>query len=204
MTNLYKYIANTTEDEPTQFEPLHDAAIDETWKYAIPLSLGGLGIKTALPFLPYMADIWAGRNLLFHKPFDKMTKEEYTNYGYTGRDFYKKVLNPQKAQNKFIEGEINLPNSKAMKPDYRYMEQYPLLRKNINEASENTFLKPHPKIDKNGNAYIRSDAQGFNNLKVNWKGEDYIYQIKKNAYDNQNYFHNIKPYKNLYDYIIEE
>jgi len=43
---LYEYIANI-EDRPieTVYNPMQDAAIDETWKYIMPLSLSRTAVK---------------------------------------------------------------------------------------------------------------------------------------------------------------
>ena len=183
----YGYIAN---------EP---GVVDETWMLSLP-ALGGIanrGLKTIGEYLPYINDIWQGRGLLFHKPFDWMTPEEYTNFGRKGVEFYKSVLNPRKAESRYIENPINFPNSKAGESDYKYMEQYPLVVKNIKEALSNVYKKVKPKIDKNGNEYIRKDAKGFHNLKVKWKGKEYDYQIRDNAYNKENDFYNIKPYEKL-------
>ena len=60
--------------------------VDETWMLGIPF-LGGLaskGLKAIGSYLPYMNDIWRGRELIFHKPFDKMTPEEFKQYGKMG------------------------------------------------------------------------------------------------------------------------
>lgn len=204
MASLYEQM---TGDAPVQygrveFDPLNDVALNDDW--AIPsMVVGGLGLFKTIPYLPYLREIWKGRNLLLHKPFDKMTKEEYNNYGKLGRDFYKSVLNKQKANSRFINGDISFPNKRASETDYRYMEQYPLLRKNIHDATKNTFIEPQAKIDEYGNEYIRSDANGFNNLKIRWNGNDYDYQIKENANGSGNDFYNIKPYELLYDYLTK-
>ena len=56
------------------------------------LLLGGRIGKTGVNWFngikPYLGDIWAGRNLLFHKPFKKMTPEEFENYNNLGTDYY--------------------------------------------------------------------------------------------------------------------
>ena len=166
--------------------------------------IGGLGLfragKLAAPYAPYLDKIWKGRSLLFHKPFENMTPQEYNEFGRRGVKFYKEVLNPTQTTNKNVDNAIRFPNASAGESDYRYMEQYPLLPKNIKEAQENTYIPPQPKI-KNGKPYIRKDAKGFHNLKVKWKDKYYDYQIRDNAYDDFNDFHNIKPYENLYDYL---
>ena len=159
-------------------------------------------IKDATTYLPYLKDIWEGRGLLIHKPFDQMTEQEIAAYRQLGNSFYKNNLNGRTAENNMLHKPtpVNFPNARAGESDFQYMEQYPLLRRNIQEAKENTFLPPHVKIDKNGNEYIRPDANGFNNLKVNWKGKLYDYQIKENSNNSGNDFYNIKPYEYLLKY----
>lgn len=169
--------------------PMENEAVDVTWQYVAPFAVGlgktlNKGLNYIKDYAPYINDIWQGRNLLLHKDFNKMTPKEYTNYGNTGKEFFKRILHPQKANNEIV-GEIIFPNGSAGKSDYKYMEQYPLLRYNINKAKDNKFIK---------NYKNRKDTDGFNNLKVKWKDKDYTYQIKNNKYDKTNDFYNIKPY----------
>lgn len=165
--------------------------------------IGGLGLfragKLAAPYAPYLDKIWKGRSLLFHKPFENMTPQEYNEFGRRGVKFYKEVLHPIQATNKNVDNAIHFPNRRASESDYRYMEQYPLLPKNIKEATENTYKLPKPKIDKYGNETIRDDAKGFHNLKVKWKDKYYDYQIRDNKYNDFYDFYNIKPYDKLND-----
>jgi len=67
------------------------------------------------------------------------------------------------------------------------MEQYPLLRYQIDNAKSNQPMA----VNKN-----REDANLFYNLKGKWKGKDYDYQIRDNT-NNSLEFHNIKPYEFL-------
>ena len=182
-------------------DPYNDAAIDETWKYVLGARIGLRGLGLLNEFGPYLKDIWQGRNLLFHTPFDEMTPEDIRAYRKLGNIFYKNNLNGQTVENNLLhtDGPVSFPNGRASESDYQYMEQYPLLRKNIKEAKENTFLPPHIKYDENGNSYFRTDANGFNNLKVKWKNKLYDYQIKENSNGSGNDFYNIKPYEFLYD-----
>lgn len=196
MADLYNQLVS---DTPTYYgqveqnewmkDPLNDVALNDDW--AIPSLLSTFwGVPEILPFLPYAKDIWKGRGLLFHKPFSWMTPKEYTNFGKRGKQFYKEVLHPQSAKNKKFNLDASFPNSRAMESDYKYMEQYPLTRKNINDAQEKLYTYP-----KNyGGHKLRTDAEGFNNLKVKWKGQDYAYQIRDNAGHIGNDFYNIKPY----------
>ncbi len=75
-----------------------------------------------------------------------------------------------------------------IKLSYRYIEQYPVLKQNIKRAVENINLP---------NNKIRDDSLSFDNLKVKWNGQDYVYQIRDNAYTQTKDFYNIKPYEKL-------
>ena len=116
-----------------------------------------------------------------------MSKEEQKAFGRLGKRFYKDNIQPHVEHNNLI-GDVNFPGNQARKTDYNYMEQYPFLRYNIKNAKENTYLP---------NNKPRLDANGFDNLRVNWLGKDYAYQIKNSAYDGTKNFHNIKPYELL-------
>ena len=160
-------------------------------------------ITAALPVtkVKYLPEIIASARLLYHKPFEKMTKEEYNKYGKLGTEYYKKYIQGKKAYNTDVQNSdyknregIMFTGTRAGEPDYRYMEQYPDLIKNIESSTENYFDKPRPKIGKDGKEYIRDDAKGFSNLKVNWHGKDYDYQIRHNPYLEMPDFYNIKPY----------
>ena len=132
MADLYNQLVSDTPIQYGQvqhFEPLNDTALNDDW--AIPtLVSGGLRVVKSIPFLPYIKDIWNGRKLLFHKPFDEMTSEEYNLFGKKGKSFYKNYLHNSTAKHRDI-GNISFPNSQAGKADYRYMEKYPLLVEDI-------------------------------------------------------------------------
>lgn len=166
-------------------------------------------ISLALPFskVKYLPEAISAAKLLYHKPFEKMSEEEYNNYGKLGTDYYKKYIQGKRAHNPEVQNAdyknrdgIMFTGSRAGKPDYRYMEQYPDLIKNIENGTDNYFDKIRPKIGKDGKEYIRDDAKGFSNLKVNWRGKDYDYQIRHNPYLDLPDFYNIKPY----DILIQQ
>ena len=163
--------------------------------------LMGLG-AAALPIskIKYLPELISGARLLYHKPFDKMTKEEYTKYGQLGKEYYKKYIQNKPVNNEKF-GVYDFKGAQAGKPDYRYMEQYPKLRENIENAKENVYLDAKPYIDKNGKLVTRKDATGFDNLKVNWKGKDFDYQMRHNPFLDTPDFYNIKPYQFLINEI---
>ncbi len=128
-----------------------------------------------------------GFGLTHHKPFEMMTKGEYNQYGRNGKKYYKDYIQYTKVKNDIL-GDIYFSGGQAGKPDYKYMEQYPALKRNIRKSIENINLP---------NNKIREDSLGFDNLKVNWNGQDYAYQIRNNSYAQNKDFYNIKPYEKL-------
>lgn len=95
-------------------------------------------IKNFAKYIPYAKDIWQGRNLLFHKPFDKMSEEEFKNYGKLGEMYYKNYLqrNPVKIKG---YGTITFSKHNRGKDKTINYEQYPLLRKNIETSTKENF-----------------------------------------------------------------
>ena len=106
---------------------------DVTWQYLPAAGIGGKLAGKVFPYLPYIQDIWQGRNLLFHKPFNQMSKEEIKSYGKLGENFYQKFLqnNPVNIKN---YGEVNFGSKNKGKDKTINMEQYPFLRKNLENA----------------------------------------------------------------------
>lgn len=179
MQKLYGYITNTEEKPSEQFEPLNDAAIDETWKYVTPI---GFALRKAIPYIPYMADIWAGRNLLFHKPFDKMTKEEYNNYGKMGRDYYQNHLQKNPVNIKDY-GEIKF-NRHNLKKDNTYnFEQYPFLRKQLETAEKENFSTNNKNETDRNYDYFSNEYKGnlYNYIIENINGVGKRYKMMKNT-----------------------
>lgn len=183
-TKLYGYLTNDNN--------LNDVALNDDW--AVPsLALGIYSMGRTLPYLPYLKDIWYGRDLLFGNKNKKDAKV-----------FYKSYIHPKTTFNKEI-GEISYPNSAIGKIDKEYLNQIPALRFILRNARNNIHLP---------NNKERFDSNGFDNLKYNWNGKNYAYQIKNNKYNNLKEFHNIKPYElleqdiqkynNLYNKIIDE
>lgn len=186
--SLYSYISEQPPDEGIALNDNTLSSLLLGGAFAKTLGKGAVQtFNTVKEYAPYAKDIWEGRELLIHKPFDKMTPEEYTKYGDIGKQYFKTTLNPQTSHNPII-GDVKYPNKSAGKPDYKYMEQYPFMRYNIDKATNNKYIP---------NNKNRADAKGFDNLKVNWKGKDYAYQIKNSAYNQGKNFHNIKPYELL-------
>lgn len=118
------------------YPPHNDEAIIDEW--AVPnLVMGTMGLyqagKTAFELAPYAKDIWAGRNLLFHKPFKWMSKQEYDNYGQMGKNYFQNYLQKNPINIKEY-GKINFSSNNRGK-DYPFkMDQYPFLRKNLENA----------------------------------------------------------------------
>lgn len=153
--------------------------------------LGGKTFDFVKGIAPFMGEIWGGRNLLF----GNNTKQ-------IGREYYKKYINPNPVEND-IMGKTTFPNRITGKINAEYVEQLPFLR---------YFTSINKNIKRVPNNKVREDANGFYNMKQNWKGKNYDYQYKINKYTNKPEFHNIKPYElfeedlkqnNLYDLLKE-
>ena len=69
---------------------------------------------------------------------------------------------------------------------YKYLDQLPKLKGNVRNSNFNRHID---------NKYKRNDAKGFDNLKINFDGDDYAYQIRNNAINGHKEFYNIKPFK---------
>ena len=180
--NLNKY-----ENNPYfQTFPAHnDEALIDEW--AIPnLVTCGMGLynagKTAFEFAPYVKDTWAGRNLLFHKPFKWMNKQEYDNYGQIGKNYFQNYLqkNPIKKEG---YGDINFGSDYNGKDFFWKMEQYPFLRKQLYNAK-----KFNTTNDKNAINMV------FDHLHNNFKNKLYDYIIENNN-DKGLYYKMIKEIK---------
>lgn len=199
MTNLYNYLIST---EPIQgyvsktqeFEPHHDEAIavdmiTPTLETVLGLKGTVSGIKAFKDIKPFLGDIWHGRNLLFGN-----------NTKAIGKNYYKNYIHPYNVNNK-IMGNVSFPNSMAGKIKAEYVEQLPFLRY-FTHKNKNVLKVPNNKN--------RLDANGFYNMKTNWKGKNYDYQYKINKYSKEPEFYNIKPYElfeeevksnNLFDFL---
>lgn len=197
-----KLIQNLTYNET----PMENEAIDVTWQYVAPFALGLKNVAQRglrqIANHPKTQQLMHAGQLLFHKPFEKMTKEEYNAYGRLGKDYYKNYVKGQRAKNDVI-GDVDFYGGQAGESDYKYMEQYPFLKRNIEKARENVYREVKPKIGKDGKEYIRKDATGFDNLKVNWKGKDYDYQIRHNPSLPNKDFYNIKPYEKFLEELLK-
>lgn len=180
-SNLYGYITDGPREldkgEALPDNTLFNLLIGTTAKKGL-----DIGKKITKNLFSDIQGIWNGRDLIFHKKFEEMTPQEYTEYGKLGKKYYKTNLHNKTFENSEI-GTGNFPNSQAGKTDYRYMEQYPFLR----------YLLKNAKVEAKENNKDRIDSLMFYDLKNKFKGKDYIYQIRKNAYDKTNNFYNIKP-----------
>ena len=111
-------------------------AISDSW--TIPSLLLGLsgtasGLKKVVEYAPYLNDIWQGRDLLFHKPFNRMSNEEFKSYGKLGRQYYKDHLRNNPVDIKDY-GLVEFGRTNMGKDKTTNMEQYPFLRKNLQNA----------------------------------------------------------------------
>lgn len=180
MADLYGKISNIDEEQ-TQYQtldPLNDMAIDETWKYVTPI---GFTLRKTIPYIQYMPDIWAGRNLLFHKPFDKMTKEEYNDYEKIGRDYYQNYLqkNPVNVQE---YGKIEFGHKNKGKDKTYNFEQYPFLRKNLETAKKENFSTNYKNETDRNYDYFSNEYKGnlYNYIIENINGIGKRYKMMRN------------------------
>lgn len=137
MADLYGYLTN---DRVQQFNPHNDEAIPvdmltPTLETVLGLRGAVRGYKAFKDIKPFLSDIWAGRNLLFHKPFKYMNKAELKKYNQKGSDYYQNYLqnNPIYKDNL---GLIEFGRKNRGKDLTENMSNYPFLRKNISEATE--------------------------------------------------------------------
>ena len=171
------------------FPPHNDEAIIDEW--AVPnLVMGTMGIyqagRTAFELAPYAKDIWAGRNLIFHKPFPIMNNLEKQQLKENKIDFYKNFLHNNPLETSF--GTVNFRNRQSGEIDTKYARQLPLLRYKISKFNKNDSI---PMQDFKQRPHIKY----FDNFKTKWLGKDYDYQIRHNNNDNSIDFYNIKEYE---------
>lgn len=165
------------------YNPLNDAAIDETWKY-VPLSLGmrTMGLAAKRPLIN-MGESF----LLSHtKPIFKLFDKTLNSFGKIGKDYFKHTIQDKKDYNPVLDDYVYYPGSQIGKMRYKYMDQLPKLRKNVREADFNLHID---------NKRKRTDSTGWDNLKVNSKGENFAYQIRNNAINKNKELYNIKPFE---------
>lgn len=113
---------------------LNDQAINEP--LAIPsVALALTGISEGLPYLPYLNDIWQGRGLLIHKPFNLMSSDEFKKYGNIGKRYYQKYLQNNPVYKRGF-GLIEFGRTNKGKDSTFNMERYPFLRKNLSDSVE--------------------------------------------------------------------
>lgn len=184
MADLYKYLSN---DNVQQFPPHNDEAIAVDMASPVvetALGLKGLigGVRAYNGIRPFLGDIWAGRKLLFHKPFNQMTREEFKNYGKLGKDYYKNYLqrNPLKMKDESIIHFGSDYNGK----DFPFkMEQYPYLRKQLYNAENIKTTN-----DKNATNKV------YEHLYNTFRNKLYDYLIENNT-DKGRYYKMIKEVK---------
>lgn len=184
MADLYNQLVSDTPIQYGQvqyFEPLNDAAIDETWKYVVPPALKGAqwfnGIR------PYLGDIWKGLDLFIRKPYDWMSTPERNQYANKGAEYFKSYMVGRPVNTKF--GTYNFYGNRAYETNPRYMNQYPFVRYKLSKAKKNTPT-PNYKPDE------RNNTERFNNLEINFGGKKYVYQGRYNKNYKTNDFYNIR------------
>lgn len=174
-TKLYGYLTNNNN--------LNDVALNDDW--AVPslvLSIYSMGRTLPyLPYLPYLKDIWYGRDLLFHKPFNLMTREEFKNYGALGDKYYQNFLQNNPI-NKRGFGLIEFGRKNRNKDITVNKENYPFLRKNINDAVEN--LEPTNNKNEPDRIYHylenRNNGNLYHYLIEDIKNKGFKYKMMKN------------------------
>lgn len=171
-----------------EFDPLNGVAMNDAW--AIPnLVLGGKALTTGTGALitnaPYLNDIWQGRNLLLHKPFKWMSKQEFKNYGKIGEQYYKNFLQKNPVNIKEY-GKVTFGRHNKGKDNTINMEQYPFLRKNIEnskwEFNSNNKNEPDRTYDHFYNTY-RNNLYDYIIEDVNSFGKRY--KMMKNKTKNE-------------------
>ena len=181
---LYNELTNNNTLPKTQnFEPLNDVALNDDW--AIPsVLMGGLGLVKlgAEPLLNYSK----GLALSYGKPLFRLFDKSLNTFGKLGKDYFRKNIKNTKDYSKILNEYVYYPDSQIGKIRYKYLDQLPKLKQNVRNSNFNRHID---------NKYFRQDAKGFDNLKVNFKGNDYAYQIRNNAINGHKEFYNIKPYK---------
>lgn len=132
-------------------------------------------VRTLASYAPYAKDIWEGRNLLFHKPFDQMNRQEIKDYGKIGKQYYQNYLQKNPA---FIKnyGEVFFGRTNKGKDTTRNMEQYPFLRKNLETSKQGVNTNTKNEIDRNYDHFINTH-----------KGNLYHYLIENITKDGKRY-----------------
>lgn|GEM_PF-6841577 len=160
---------------------LSDAAINDQTLANILVSGTGLikGAPAVWSALP------SNIKLSYGLPIYRLIDRSLNSFGKLGKQYFKNELHPYRDYSKVLNKYVYYPNKVAGKTRNQYMNQYPNVRKGVREAEEKLHID---------NKYPRNDANGFENLKVNFRGKDYAYQIKNNPVNERAEFYNIKPY----------
>lgn len=161
-----------------QFDPLNGVAMNDEW--AIPsLVTGSMGLfqggKTALGIAPYLKDIWKGKDLLFHKPFGWMNKQELKQYGNLGKKYYQEHL-----QNNPVNipdyGLVKFGRHNKGKDKTINMEQYPFLRQKLETSTKGQNTNSKNELDRSYDHFINT-----------YKGNLYHYLIENINKDGARY-----------------
>ena len=169
---LYGFVAN---------EP---GVEDVTWEYVLPFALGAKSlIQSKFDSLLPTAQ---GFLLQKSQPLFKFFDNSLNLYGRMGKDYFKTNIQPYRDYSKVLKDYIYYPGKQAGKIRYKYMDQFPTLRENIRNSDFSRYIR---------NKKPRKDSSGFDNLKVNFDGEDFAYQVRNNPRNNHKEFYNIKPFE---------
>ena len=181
-------------------------AIDDTWIILSALGAGGLLNKSRGLINNGLNKIGTkAQEFLLERtqPVFKMIDNSLNLYGRVGKNYFKNNIQPNRDYSEVLKDYVYYPGKQAGKIRYKDMKQFPKLRENIRNSDTNLFIK---------NKKDRTDAAGFNNLKVNFEGEDYAYQVRNNPKTKHQEFYNIKPYylaekdyqeQQLNDYLLK-
>lgn len=163
MAHLYGYLTN---DKIQQFDPHNDEAIavdmfTPTLEAVLGLKGAAGGYKAFKEIKPFLGDIWAGKELLFHKPFNEMNSYELNKYNQKGLDYYQNYLqqNPIYKDN---FGLIEFGRKNKGKDLTKDMGNYPFLRKNLSEAIEE--ISPTNTKNESDRVYHHLYKKNKNNL----------------------------------------
>ena len=144
------------------------------------LKSGVYAYSTFNSLKPFLKDLWEGRDLFVHKPFNKMNKKELKDYKSKGLEYYTNFL-----QNNPIEkeeyGRINFNRKNRGKDLTENFEVYPFLREQLQGSRLGETTNYKNEIDRvydhlynthNGNLYdylIEKITDNQGNIVKNYK-----------------------------------
>lgn len=168
-----RLLENTELEEPS--------VQDVTWETLAPLVVGIKGFNVLKSYTPYLEDIWNGRKLIVHKPFNKMTREEFKQFGKLGEEYTKDYLQHNPANIKGY-GMVKFSRHNRGKDKTINYEQYPFLRKNLETAKNENFSTNYNNEADRVYDYFSNTFKGdkFHYLIENIKDRGLRYKMMKN------------------------